>query len=82
MAASNEPVKRRAPVKKRLPTEADWKLKMLDGRARLVISMLRVLRKERINSFFALLIALHSGWVPSTISNHSSLAEVGFGGNL
>lgn len=42
MAASNEPVKRRAPVRKRLPTEADWKLKIEEGRARLVISLMGI----------------------------------------
>jgi hypothetical protein len=48
MADSKEPVKRRAPVRNRFPTEADWKLKTLEGRARLTISRLMVLRKERI----------------------------------
>jgi hypothetical protein len=39
MADSNEPVKRRAPVRKRLPMEALLKLKVeIGGRARLRIS--------------------------------------------
>lgn len=75
MAASKLPVKRRAPVRKRLPTEADWKLKIEEGRARLVISMLIVFKKDRMSSFLAEEMADHKGWLPSTISNHSRRAD-------
>lgn len=51
MAASKEPENRRAPVRKRFPIEADWKLKVeAGGRARLTISRWRWARMERINS--------------------------------
>ena len=49
MADSKLPEKRRAPVKKRLPIEADWKLKVeVGGRVRLRISRWRWERIERI----------------------------------
>lgn len=44
IALSNEPVNSLAPVRNRFPTEADWKLKTEDGRARLTISRLMILR--------------------------------------
>ena len=51
MAASKEPVKRRAPVRKRLPKEAEEKLNIeVGGRARLRISRLRWLSMLRISS--------------------------------
>jgi len=49
MADSKLPEKRRAPVRKRLPMEADWKLKTLvGGRARFRISRFRWERMERM----------------------------------
>ena len=50
MADSKEPEKRRAPVRKRFPMEADWKLKVeVGGRLRFRISRWRWDRIERIS---------------------------------
>jgi len=53
MALSKEPMNNLAPVRKRFPTLADWKLKTLDGRARLTISRLMVLMMDLISSLFS-----------------------------
>ena len=59
MAVSKLPEKRRAPVRKRLPIEADWKLKVeLGGRVRLRISRCRWDRIERIRRAWAVGIGL------------------------
>lgn len=60
-----------APVRNRLPTEADWKLNTEDGRARLTISRLIVLRNERINSRFEDEISFQRKCRDSTMSSHS-----------
>lgn len=50
MADSKEPEKRRAPVRKRFPMEADWKLKVeVGGRLRFRISRCKWDRIERIS---------------------------------
>lgn len=49
MADSKLPVKSRAPVRKRFPTDADWKLKDEVGRRRFTISRLMVLKRERMS---------------------------------
>ena len=50
MADSKEPEKRRAPVRKRFPMDADWKLKVeVGGRLRFSISRCRWDRIERIS---------------------------------
>ena len=67
----------RAPVKKRLPTEADWKLNTEDGRARFTISRLIVFKKERMSSRFSDVMKVQSGCRASTMSSHSFLAEIG-----
>lgn len=77
MADSNEPVNRRAPVRKRFPTAADWKLKNEEGRARFTISRLMVLRNERISSSFSEEMDVHSSWRASTMSSHSARAASG-----
>lgn len=77
MALSNEPVKRRAPVRNRFPTDADWKLKTEEGRARFTISRLMVLRNERMSSRLGEDMESQSGWRDSTISSHSMRASVG-----
>lgn len=75
MALSRLPLKRRAPVKNRLPTLAEVKSNVEDGGlARLRISMLRRFKKERISSLFAGDIASHKGDVPSTMEYHSACA--------
>lgn len=77
MADSNEPVNRRAPVRKRLPRAADWKLKVEVGRARFVISSWRVRRKERISWRGAGEIEVQRACRASTISSHSIRASNG-----
>lgn len=74
IADSKDPVKRRAPVRKRLPTEADWKLKTEEGRARFTISRLMVLRNERMSSRLEDEIADQRWERPSTMESHSSRA--------
>lgn len=74
MADSKEPEKRRAPVRNRFPTLAEVKSKVLDGRARFMISRLRRLKKERTSSFLAEVIPFHRGEVPSTMAYHSAWA--------
>lgn len=50
MADSKLPVNSLAPVRKRFPTLADWKLKTDEGRARFTISRLMVFRKLLMSS--------------------------------
>ena len=65
MADSKEPEKRRAPVRKRLPIEADWKLKVeVGGRFRLRISRWRWERIERINIAWGVGMSAYKGDVP------------------
>jgi hypothetical protein len=68
-------VKSLAPVKKRLPTLADWWLKTDVGRERLMISMLTVLRKLRMSSRLEDVMGVHRAWLPSTMSSHSRRAS-------
>lgn len=75
IALSKLPVNNRAPVKNKFPTDALWKLKTEDGRARLTISRLMVLRNERMSSRLEEEIEDHMGERPSTIESHSSLAS-------
>lgn len=75
MALSKLPLNSRAAVKKRFPTLAEVKSNVDDGgRARFKISKFNTLKKERINSFFAGVIAVHSPDVPSTMDCHSLVA--------
>ena len=75
MALSKLPLNSRAAVKKRFPTLAEVKSKVDDGgRARFRISRFNTLKNERINSFFAGVIAVHSPDVPSTMDCHSLVA--------
>jgi hypothetical protein len=79
MALSKLPVKSLAPVKNRLPTDADWKLKTDEGRARFTISRLMVFRKERISSRFEEEMDVQRACRASTMSSHSIRASVGEG---
>lgn len=80
MALSRLPLKRRAPVRNRFPTLAEVKSKVEDGGlARLRISRLRRLKKERMSSLFAGDIACHKGEVPSTMEYHSACAVLADG---
>ncbi|KAF4239498.1 hypothetical protein CNMCM8980_001686 [Aspergillus fumigatiaffinis] len=75
MALSKLPLKRRAPVRKRLPTLAEVKSKVDEGgRARLRISRFSRLKNERISSFLAGVIDFQSSEVPSTIDCHAPWA--------
>lgn len=75
MALSKLPLNSRAAVKKRFPTLAEVKSKVDDGgRARFRISRFNTLKNERINSFFAGVMAVHSPDVPSTMDCHSLVA--------
>lgn len=75
MALSKLPLKRRAPVRKRLPTLADVKSKVEEGgRARLRISRFSKLKNERISSFLAGVMVFQSSEVPSTIDCHAPWA--------
>lgn len=75
MALSKLPLNSRAAVKKRFPTLAEVKSKVDDGgRARFRISRFNTLKNERINSFLAGVIAVHSPDVPSTMDCHSLVA--------
>ena len=76
IALSKLPVNNLAPVRKRFPTEADWKLKTEEGRARFTISRLMVLRKERISSRVEEGMEVQRGCVASTIESHSLRASV------
>jgi hypothetical protein len=69
-------VKRRAPVRKRFPTEADWKLNTEDGRARFTISRFMVFKKDLMSSLFSEEMNDHNGWRASTMSSHSLRAEL------
>ena len=61
IALSKLPLNKRAPVRNRFPTLAEVKSKVEDGGlARLRISRFRRLKNERINSFFAGVIASHN----------------------
>lgn len=53
MALSKLPKKILAPVRKRFPVLAVWKLKHDLGRCRLISSRFRRLKKDRINSRFS-----------------------------
>lgn len=53
IADSKEPKKIRAPVRKRLPVEAEWKLKEDFGRWRLRSSRFRRTKNERRSSRFS-----------------------------
>jgi len=64
-------------VRKRFPTDADWKSKTEEGRARLTISRLMVLRKERMSSRFSEVMDVQSGCRDSTMSSHSMRASDG-----
>lgn len=78
MADSKEPVKRRAPVRKRLPREAEEKLKVeLGGRARLRISRLRWLSMLRISSRWGGGMGAHKGEVPETRDCQDERARIG-----
>lgn len=74
MEDSKLPVNNLAPVKKRFPTLADWKLKTDEGRARLTISRLIVLRKLRMSSLLEDEMDVQRAWRASTISSHSTRA--------
>ena len=63
-----------APVKNKFPTEAAWKLKTEEGRARFTISRFIVLRKDRISSRLGEDIDAHKACLASTIESHSSRA--------
>ncbi len=76
MADSKLPVNNRAPVKKRFPTDADWKLKDEVGRRRFTISRLMVLRKERISSRLVDGMEVQRRCRDSTMSSHSCRARV------
>ena len=76
MALSKLPVKSLAAVKNRLPTDADWKLKTDEGRARFTISRLMLLRKERISSRFEEEMCVQREWRASTMSSHSIRARM------
>lgn len=75
MADSKLPVKSRAPVRKRFPTDADWKLKDEVGRRRFTISRLMVLKRERMSSRFSEEMDVHSACLASTTSSHSIRAR-------
>src|SRR5277367_6200358 len=76
MADSKLPLKRRAPVRNRLPILAEVKLKVeIGGRERFRISRLRRLKKDRISSFFAGGMACQRRLVPETIACHSAAAS-------
>lgn len=82
MALSKLPLNSRAAVKKRFPTLAAVKSKVDDGgRARFKISRFNTLKNERINSFFAGVMAVHSSDVPSTMDCHSLVAMPASAGN-
>lgn len=82
MALSKLPLNSRAAVKKRFPTLAAVKSKVDDGgRARFKISRFNTLKNERINSFFAGVMAVHSSDVPSTTDCHSLVAMPASAGN-
>ena len=66
-------------MRNRFPTDADWKLKTEEGRARLTISRLMVLRKERISSRFSEVMHSQRAWRDSTMESHSMRASVGEG---
>lgn len=53
IADSKEPKKMRAPVRKRLPMEADWKLKEDLGRWRFRSSRFKRMKNERRSSRFS-----------------------------
>jgi hypothetical protein len=53
MADSNEPVKNLAPVKNRLPIDAEWKLKRELGRWRFWSSWFMWLKNDRSSSLFS-----------------------------
>jgi hypothetical protein len=76
IADSKLPVNKRAPVKNRFPTDADWKLKDEVGRTRFTISRLMVLRKERISSRFGEGMDVQRRCRDSTMSSHSWRARV------
>lgn len=77
MALSKLPLKRRAPVRNRLPTLADVKSNVdVGGRARFRISRFSRLKNERISSFFAGEIDFQRTDVPSTMDCHSAWAAV------
>lgn len=77
IALSKLPVKSRAPVRNKFPTDADWKLKTEEGRALLTISRLMVLKKERMSSRFEEVIFVQRGCRASTMSSHSTRALAG-----
>jgi hypothetical protein len=80
MALSKEPLKSRAPVRKRFPTLAAEKSNVdAGGRARLRISRLSRLKKERMSSFLAGVIDFQTVDVPSTMASHSAWAEASVG---
>ena len=68
---------RRAPVRNRLPTAADWKLNVEEGRVRLMISWWRVERNDRISSRLEGLMEVQRGEVASMMESHSRRAVVG-----
>lgn len=81
MADSKEPEKRRAPVRKRLPIEADWKLKVeVGGRVRLRISRWRWDRIERINIAWGVGMLAYRGDVPVRRVRNSAAAGSEEGG--
>ena len=65
-----------APVRKRFPTDADWKLKDDVGRTRFTISRLMVFRNERMSSRLGEGIDVQSRCRDSTMSSHSCRASV------
>ena len=71
MEDSKLPVNNLAPVRKRFPTLADWKLKTDEGRARFTTSRLMVFRKLRINSLLEDEMDVQRAWRASTMSSHS-----------
>ena len=61
-------------MRKRFPTEADWKLKTEEGRARFTISRFMVLKNERMSSRLEDEMADQRAERPSTMESHSSRA--------
>ena len=81
MADSKDPENSRAPVRKRLPRDADWKLKTLvGGRARLSISRCRWERMERMRRACGVGIGVQRGEVPVSRVWNSLEASTGSGG--
>lgn len=82
MALSKLPLKRRAPVRKRLPTLAEVNSKVeVGGRARFRISRFRRLKKERMSSRLAGVMAAQRVEVPSTMECHSAWARLASAGS-